>query len=68
MTQGFFYYLVMAGLFQNFSLTTGFGASLMLRISERKKDRKKTGIIPGPCPPGSIHCHPAAGPGSAGAA
>ena len=38
MTQGFFYYLVMAGLFQNFTLTTGFGSSLLLRISERKKD------------------------------
>lgn len=38
MTQGFFYYLVMAGLFQNFTLTTGFGASLLLRISERKRD------------------------------
>lgn len=38
MTQGFFYYLIMAGLFQNLLLTTGFGTSLMLRISERKKD------------------------------
>ena len=38
MIQGFFYYLVMAGLFQNFTLTTGFGVSLLLRMSERKKD------------------------------